>query len=59
MSEKISQKELKEAITYAFAKGELWGTTYQGWFTPSEEECKEKVDNTIFHLFNKLGIKIQ
>jgi hypothetical protein len=59
ITEKISQEELKEVIIYAFKKGELWGATYQGWFSPTEEERREKMDNAIFFIFNKLGIKLQ
>lgn len=40
MSKEITftKEEVKQMIMESFVKGEEWGVTYQGWFTPSEKE---------------------
>jgi hypothetical protein len=34
----ISKEEMEAVIRMAFEKGEEWGTTYSGWFTPSDDQ---------------------
>jgi hypothetical protein len=43
----IEKETLDEIIRLAFDMGESWGTTYQGWFTPSEHEKELKVIDAI------------
>ena len=35
-------EELREMLGQAFDKGERWGVTYGGWFTPSEADTDKK-----------------
>jgi len=43
----IKKEHFEEAIKAAFKKGENWGVTYSTWFTPSEEDTKDKIEECI------------
>ena len=38
----ISEKKFKGIVNQAFRKGESWGCTYQGWFTPTKEDTEKR-----------------
>lgn len=46
----ISREELKNIIRTAFQRGEDWGITYSTWFTPTEEQTEEKIQE-VFNEF--------
>ena len=35
-------EEVREMLGQAFDRGEQWGVTYGGWFTPSEADTEKK-----------------
>lgn len=43
----ITKEQFEKAIKDAFKKGESWGVCYSTWFTPTEEDTKEKIDIAI------------
>lgn len=51
----FSKEEVQKMMMEAFFKGENWGVTYGGWFSPTEEEkadraakdCEEIYKNTL------------
>jgi len=47
----MSQEEFKiwldDKIRKAFKAGEEWGVIYSTWFTPSEEDTEEKIQEAI------------
>lgn len=40
-------KEVKEMLIQAFDRGENWGVTYSGWFSPTKEDREQKRKNEI------------
>lgn len=38
----FTKEEVQEMMMKAFIKGETWGVTYSGWFSPSEVEKSER-----------------
>ena len=49
----VSQQLLRGMLSDAFKAGELWGTTYQGWFTPSEERKHEELRKSIDEIIER------
>ena len=51
----FTKEEVQKMIMEAFVKGENWGVTYSGWFSPSKEDktnraikdCEEVYKNTL------------
>ena len=48
----ITKEQFEKAIKDAFKKGESWGVCYSTWFTPTEEDKKEKIDIAIKAAFS-------
>ena len=40
-------EEVREMLLRAFDRGEAWGVTYGGWFSPSKEDREERRKNEI------------
>ena len=40
-------EEVREMLGQSFDRGEQWGVTYSGWFTPSEADTEKKRDEAI------------
>lgn len=38
----FTDKEVREIMIKCFVKGETWGVTYGGWFSPEQKECAER-----------------
>ena len=43
---------IEEIIRKAFEKGETWGVTYSGWFSPSKEATEKKIQDAINEILN-------
>jgi hypothetical protein len=39
--------KIEDIIRTAFEKGQIWGETYQGWFTPTPEDTEEKIQEVL------------
>ena len=48
-----TEQEMRQAIEIAFRKGELWGTTYQGWFFPSNKDWVKKFEENVEFIFDE------
>ena len=46
----MDREELENIVRLAFEKGEQWGVTYSGWFTPSEEDIEQEIQNAIYEI---------
>lgn len=55
-SERLEKVEaqLNEAVEFGFDNGMLWGETYGGWFTPTEEDNLEKKKESVKDFLTKL-----
>ena len=42
-----TEKEIEVIVRKAFKKGEAWGVTHSGWFSPSESDTEEKIQEAI------------
>lgn len=49
----LSVEDLDKIIESAFKKGEDWGATYSGWFTPRELDHKTKIVDAQLLLLKK------
>lgn len=38
----FTKEEVQKMMMEAFVKGENWGVTYGGWFSPSEQEKADR-----------------
>lgn len=43
----MKEEEIEAVIRKAFKKGEMWSVTYSGWFSPSESDTEEKIQEII------------
>lgn len=48
----LTKDQLESIILKAFKAGEDWGTCYASWFTPTEEQTQEKIQETIKKLIS-------
>ena len=47
----ISERKLRGIINQAFRKGQNWGETYSGWFTPTKKDTSKKRKEAIKRAF--------
>lgn len=43
----MKTKEIEDIVRKAFKKGESWGVTYSGWFSPTEIDTENKIQEAI------------
>ena len=41
----ISTEDFVKIVEDSFNKGKLWGETYSGWFIPTDEQNKAKIND--------------
>ena len=52
----IDREKFEKLIEEIFKKGESWGVTYSTWFTPTEEDNKEKINEAKKSALKKCGV---
>lgn len=40
----LAKKIIYQTAKSGFDRGQLWGDTYNGWFTPTKEDTQKKFD---------------
>lgn len=50
----MDREELENIVRLAFEKGEQQGVTYSTWFTPSEEDTEQKIQDAIFEILQEV-----
>ena len=49
----MNDEQVEKVIRDAFGKGESWGVTYSGWFSPSKSDREAKVIEAINEIKEK------
>ncbi len=49
----FSPEEVQKMMMEAFVKGENWGVTYGGWFSPSEQEKADRAAKDCEEVYKK------
>ena len=52
----IDREKFEKLIEETFKKGESWGVTYSTWFTPTEEDTAEKINEAKKSALKKCGL---
>jgi hypothetical protein len=49
----FTKEEVQKIMVEAFIKGEDWGATYGGWYTPSEKDKSNRAAKECEELYKK------